>query len=821
MSYVLKVPSGQRIHSVKKQMINDLGLTDHPSSYSKNTAKEDTILEYVEDFRRQFVQVFPARRPLLLCPSNECGVRKFVCTTVRPTLLKYSDLYDIRPCAKFVADFLEYLPLDEPTTLPDLLPSPGTIISLRAGDCLDFSNLLVSLLRGAGYDAYVVCGYAPKWVCMNDETKVAYHLLDKFDPSVDTSAPKEEEEVDPDAKEKYKIKVPPKHVSKFVTRMAKEAEEKEAQREQAEKEPDTKEEEVEVDELQGARVHCWVLVKAGTREMKVDVYVEPSTGALYKLDESPYLGVESIWNESNYWANVQSEPVKDMKYDLGDSGCWEYVLIDDKQGAEQKEEVSHFADDSAKAEEAPLAPEDIADDRDILDAPMSWCSEAQVMRELYRNRYPKGKKLINYYKCTVHKYDDYYPGADGLTLKITEFEDEACTEPREIRETFAHRKDKLIARRTFSREGRVQEIFEPGRSTGIKEYTTFKDEKRLFHFYSNARVDGMIKRDETIGVKVVEEFENTDDFLTYRSIAVDTSGNLGNTRRVKGYSVALSRSGEQPVRKITEKFRRNRAVPAEEDVRKRTHFISEGTIRLDYHYGKNNVTHSVHLVDKTEGEQNKSTTYRVDRDFKSPTRAAQREELQTLTVKEKELLNKVKERENLIAELITKLEKEKHNVQLEKSIYDIAHEQSKESEKERKDESDDKSSKNTLDYLSPFLAQYPAGKPLTRFNAQQARDECLAALKERLLERANIIQAHLEDENQKLHQRQAVFKRQAGSGGAEADEDFTKYYQEAAFRIDILNARLTRHEELAVQKYYAMDRKLKEDPRLRILHEAE
>lgn len=31
--------------------------------------------EYVENFRRQFVQIFPKRRELLLVPVNECGVR--------------------------------------------------------------------------------------------------------------------------------------------------------------------------------------------------------------------------------------------------------------------------------------------------------------------------------------------------------------------------------------------------------------------------------------------------------------------------------------------------------------------------------------------------------------------------------------------------------------------------------------------------------------------------------------------------------------------------------------------------------------------------
>ena len=53
--------------------------------------------------------------------------------------------------------------------------------------------------------------------------------------------------------------------------------------------------------------------------------------------------------------------------------------------------------------------------------------------------------------------------------------------------------------------------------------------------------------------------------------------------------------------------------------------------------------------------------------------------------------------------------------------------------------------KNKVDYLSPFLAQYGnSSKVLTKRQAMTAKDECLATLKERLLERANIIQKHLD-----------------------------------------------------------------------------
>jgi hypothetical protein len=41
-------------------------------------------------------------------------VPKFVCTTLRPSQLVYTELYDLDGTAQFVADFLSYEPLEDP-----------------------------------------------------------------------------------------------------------------------------------------------------------------------------------------------------------------------------------------------------------------------------------------------------------------------------------------------------------------------------------------------------------------------------------------------------------------------------------------------------------------------------------------------------------------------------------------------------------------------------------------------------------------------------------------------------------------------------------
>ncbi|KAL8194701.1 UNVERIFIED_CONTAM: Dynein regulatory complex subunit 7, partial [Gekko kuhli] len=150
-----------------------------PESYRTNSPKEQLLLQVADNFWRQYAHLCPDREPLFLHPVNECNVEKFVSTTVRPTLLPYSELYDWDSCSHFVSDYLTMEPLPSPIAPPGYLYSPTTILRYRRGNCFDFSNLLCSLLIGAGYDAYCVNGYATREICMMDETREACPLFQR------------------------------------------------------------------------------------------------------------------------------------------------------------------------------------------------------------------------------------------------------------------------------------------------------------------------------------------------------------------------------------------------------------------------------------------------------------------------------------------------------------------------------------------------------------------------------------------------------------------------------------------------------------------
>jgi hypothetical protein len=48
-------------------------------------------------------------------------LQKFVCTTIRPTELPYKELYEWQGAAEFVADYLNFVPLNPPHELVGIL----------------------------------------------------------------------------------------------------------------------------------------------------------------------------------------------------------------------------------------------------------------------------------------------------------------------------------------------------------------------------------------------------------------------------------------------------------------------------------------------------------------------------------------------------------------------------------------------------------------------------------------------------------------------------------------------------------------------------
>jgi hypothetical protein len=277
-----------------------------PETYKTNTTKEELCYEYIDAFSKQFQQFFPKRKKLLLTCDNEFGVKKFVCTTVRPTQISFSELYDLYECASYIAGHILYEPLDPPNELPKVLFSPTEVLSSYTGDSFDMANLLCSFLLGDGYDAYVVSGYAPKSITLRDQSLTVCPMIQHSSDGSITTAKAQADQAVPETEGTYTT---PDYLIKDSVFEACENEKRRIAALdtfvlwQPEKMPANTEQESDSKD----RVHAWVLVCAGRRDVKEHIFLEASTGRAYTLSNSPYYGIESLWNNSNYWVNLHPE----------------------------------------------------------------------------------------------------------------------------------------------------------------------------------------------------------------------------------------------------------------------------------------------------------------------------------------------------------------------------------------------------------------------------------------------------------------------------------------------------------------------------------
>lgn len=142
------------------------------------------------------------------------------------------------------------------------------------------------------------------------------------------------------------------------------------------------------------------------------------------------------------------------------------------------------------------------------------------------------------------------------------------------------------------------ETFLPGRPGSLREWVEWVGKRRVLHYNVSARLDGLASREEDFGVKIIERFENRPDFLVYRSVrlapaaAGAASGQSPYTLQDAGLSTDVA------VAKMTEKFARNPAKRAHDNIAKRTYYVSEGRIRTVYHYDDPRVTRNATVTFK-------------------------------------------------------------------------------------------------------------------------------------------------------------------------------------------------------------------------------
>jgi hypothetical protein len=481
----------------------------------------------------------------------------------------------------------------------------------------------------------------------------------------------------------------------------------------------------------------------------------------------------------------------------------------------------------------------------MLDLPPSWVGALRVDRLSLSLKYPPtGSRTNVYFKCKLELFaENLHP--QGCVQRMTSYKDAAQTTVVECRELFKNRRDKLSERVRYPLEAKTSETFLPGRPGSLKAMTEWAGRRREIDYYSIARTDGLRRREEDLDKKIIDLFENRGDAMVYRSATVHEEPSGTGSGVVTLPSGGISGGDtDLVVHKMAVKYALPAAAPAAAAdagkkttvVAKRSFYLREGRVRTQYHVLPGRITPNEETHFKEKGVA--ATT--ADGGAGEALRA------------ERECLSDVKRSHTEMLDLLKQRRLEEVEVVVDEPIFDAAPKVwmreklgldgagggrggkdggegggGAGSEGEEDLETREKNSGPAVDYLTPFLPPSATGKHksssssdknnnqlMSRAEAQVVRDACLKSLKERLLERANIIQNRLNDENAKLAKRQATFQRNASHADPAAEEEFERFCADAMFTIGILEQRLVSHEETALKKYQALDERLSADPRL-------
>ncbi|KAG7224306.1 hypothetical protein INR49_000549 [Caranx melampygus] len=677
----------------------------YPESYRMNSPEEIRLLAMAENFQRQFAHLFPDRKPLLLCPVNECGVKKFVCTTVRPTLTVVSTQFDVldwKGSASFVANFLSLDLLEPPVDPPRFLFSSTSVLQSQRATCFEFATLLCSLLLGSGYNAYCVSGYADKDMCLLDQSPQDCPLLDT-------------------------------NIKESERRLA--------------------------DPLRGLRVHCWVLVLTGRNGVQENFFIDPLTGFSYDTAHHNFLGIESVWNNLNYYVNMQD--------------CRNGCTVEEKH--------------------------------QLFWMPVSWVSAIRISEKDLETCWPGGQKVTHYNHAKLEKFAPYHR-PDGLVTRLTTYKDPEYTEVAKVKEWYQHRSDHLEEREVNKVDNFTTERFKSG--SRFRFYSLSADSVHDMEF-STRLFGGVVRRVVSPG-EMTETFENRDDFLYERHIIFNPQSQFPER----------CENCEGHVLKVVECFHRDESKIASLDLAKRVFLPTERKIKTIQHLEDHSFisTRRTFITPEESMRDEMSNSFTPDILFSiqecSSVRLYTKMMLKTVLMQlmgaEKGVIKEIQKSQAEVRDIVANRVNEQKNIKLVRPPWrsaGAAEAGSHTEETERLAEEEQRFLQDSeKDILAHLHIQLDKSNTLSPNDAKQLYQDCLIIFKHKLVEHANLIQERGNKETDFLQWKKEKTKV------VEADcQDFCSkkrlQIEEAKKRLDILKT-------AAPQKYRDLDHKLRRHPGL-------
>uniref|UniRef100_A0A0A1WGW2 Dynein regulatory complex subunit 7 n=1 Tax=Zeugodacus cucurbitae TaxID=28588 RepID=A0A0A1WGW2_ZEUCU len=791
----------------------------YPPSYYMLLPKERILLLYAENFRKQFATLYPERRPLVLALTNECNVQKFVCTTIRPTAFIHIPLIGSEiECAKFVADFIIYEPLEDMMKFPTRLTSPETTLRKRRGNSFEMATLLCSMLIGAGYPAMVVSGVARAETVSNDQRNVPYpHQIKEI---------KTEEKENPKTGtgQKYKLRSMPdleSHLEENMVEMMKQKEEDEKRlREEAERLELEEMELIAVDRYHFRRSHAWVVIvdnapwsikpkNTYTNDEGDEVpeppkarFIEPSTGFICGTHCKQYIVIDSVWDHQNYYVNMQNyQRVSEIRWNLQDNNDWEHLL----PGEPPEMRLYTLGSDENISESIRSLGEE-----KHLDTIRSWVHKLHIGLKEFEERFPHLQKTIHY-SGAVHERFSPYSQRDGKSEQLTLYNDNEYKEPHIRWEYYQNRSDLLQQIKIFFENGKIEETFLKGRNDSLRfmEYNRDPNEPKTLHFYPDTRVDSL-KSLSVSSERIVLNYSNRADQCTLKEFEFKPGG--------------------QVLKKTIEKFKRQTIgnVPAYKDIAVRMIDFDHGKILLNFHYALGALTSSTLSFTKPAkpdyGHEIKfdpqlTKSYKANLSDPDPTPL----ELYKLLLDELKHEDKVKKQFDKIIEEINGIfdlrrQEIKYPV-LKFSIFDPLRNGAARELQMRKAAEEEafklEMSRKPADFLAPYLIPYKT-RSLTYEESWAAYNACLYELKTRFVGLLNDLQRQYEDltaEAKSLERFLNKFEDQFDN------YNYEKLVEQAgviALHKRMIQQRLTLTHEESQKKYETVKKSLLRDHRLNL-----
>jgi hypothetical protein len=127
---------------------------------------------------------------------------------------------------------------------------------------------------------------------------------------------------------------------------------------------------------------------SGKRDVEKTIFIEPSTGRLYPLDDSPYLSVDAVFSNQNFWINMAPNlQVQDVVFDnMEESVNWEYLMLDTVKipGSDNHDEDGEKDfEDGGFSKEAEKMKDEERKKLGELDMPKPWPPKLYIDKVMY------------------------------------------------------------------------------------------------------------------------------------------------------------------------------------------------------------------------------------------------------------------------------------------------------------------------------------------------------------------------------------------------------------------------------------------------------